>query len=96
MTKMTTVSLDTIICNTIINLLSDIETGSLQLNAIKMLNKAYDQHIQDTNYDASQHKGVFLLIYSVGASTCMKNGKLTALVNQYSDGKVKYYCSVSS
>ena len=34
-------------------------------------------------------KVFFLLIYSIAAITCLKNGKLTALVYQYSDSQVK-------
>ena len=40
--------------------------------------------------DAYQHKG-FFYIYSNVANTCLRNGKLTASVYQYSDSQVKCY-----
>ena len=66
MAKITTVSLNTIICNTIINLLNHIETDRVQYWSflLKWLNKAYGQHLQQKYKDTSQHKDFFLLIYS--------------------------------
>ena len=87
-------SLNTIICSTIINLLNDIETGRVQYLSW-MLKKGWIKPMSSIyNTQIRMHfsiKVFFLLIYSVAASTCMKNGKLTALEYQYSDGQVRCY-----
>ena len=81
-------------CETMINLLSDIKSSrqvrcSIEGESQKSLNKAIGQHIQHTNrLPQRMHliiKVFCLLIYTVVASTCLKNDMLTALVCQYSD-----------
>ena len=93
MTKTTTVSLNTIICNTIINLLNDIKKAKVQYwsrmlkSWIKPIGSIYSTQIRMN----LSMKVFSLLIYSVTAKTCLKNVKLTAWVYQYSDRHVKFY-----